>query len=136
MSTTSSIEKSPQNLHESVTDRLTDVGAKDQRAHERARHRMKERWEHAQLKERKEKVAAARATGLKDKPASRTAKKPTMESWDGDEPLYRATLAIPAPVAPAPGNGFPKVALADLVTFKTKKPSKALGMLFLCAFRS
>lgn len=134
MSTTSNEKlSSSQKLHETVANPLSEVGAnlKDQRAHERARHQTKERREHAQLKERKEKAAAARVTGLKERTGSRTGKKANVESWDGDEPEY--TLAAsdhPATVAPVlvPGNGnksgFPKIALADLVTFKTKKPSK------------
>lgn len=135
MSTTSN-ENSSQKLHETITNRLTEVGAKDQRAHERARHQTKERREHALLKERKEKAAAARVTGLKESPASRTGKKVTMESWDGDEPEFRP-LAVPVTIAPVPGNkfGFPEIRLADLVTFKAKKPSKALGMC-LFAFTS
>lgn len=125
---------SSQKLHETVINPLTEVGAhlKDQRAHERARHQTKERREHAQLKERKEKAAAARVTGLKERTGSRTGKKTSLESWDGDEPEYTLGASdhpdIVAPVVPGNGNknksGFPKIALADLVTFKTKKPSK------------
>ncbi|OAX39216.1 hypothetical protein K503DRAFT_799829 [Rhizopogon vinicolor AM-OR11-026] len=121
---------SSQKLHETVVNRLTEVGAKDQRAHERARHQTKERREHAMLMERKERAATARVMGLKERAGPRPGKKATMESWDGDEPEYRAFAGSdrPATIAPVPGNrsGFPKIALADFVTFKTKKPSKAL----------
>jgi hypothetical protein len=131
MSTTSN-EKSSQKPHETIVNRLPEVGDKDQRAHERARHQTKERQEHAQLKERKEKAAVARVAGLKERAGPRTGKRATMEGWDGDEPEYRslARSASPAtitPAAPANKPGFPKISLADFVTFKAKKPSKAQG---------
>ncbi|KAJ8590549.1 hypothetical protein M405DRAFT_861279 [Rhizopogon salebrosus TDB-379] len=129
MSTTSN-EKSSQKPHETIVNRLPEVGDKDQRAHERARHQTKERQEHAQLKERKVKAAVARVAGLKERAGPRTGKRATMEGWDGDEPEYRslARSASPAtitPAAPANKPGFPKISLADFVTFKAKKPSKA-----------
>ncbi|KAG1747587.1 hypothetical protein EDB19DRAFT_1905339 [Suillus lakei] len=128
MSTTSS-EKSPQQSYETVNNRLTEVGAKDQRAYERARHQTKERREHAQVKERKERAAAGAPTPvLKEGHANRTAKRVSIEFWDGDEPDSRALAGSgrPVNVAPVPRNksGFSKMALADFVTFKAKKLSK------------
>jgi len=116
-----------------VTNRLTEVGAKDQRAYERARHQTKERREHAQAMERKERAAAgARATVPKEGHVSRAAKRASMEGWDGEEPDYRPLTGLgrPANVAPVPKNKsrFSEMALADLMTFKTKKPSKSRGM--------
>ncbi|KAG1793421.1 uncharacterized protein HD556DRAFT_1308570 [Suillus plorans] len=129
MSTTSS-EKSPEQPHETVTNRLTEVGAKDQRAYERARHQTKERREYAQVKERKERtVAGAPAPALKEGHASRAAKKASLELWDGNELDSRILIGSgrPVNVAPVPRNksGFSKMALADFVTFKTKKRFKA-----------
>ncbi|KAG2122583.1 hypothetical protein DEU56DRAFT_760301 [Suillus clintonianus] len=129
MSTTSS-QKSPQQSHETMNNRLTVIGAKDQRAYERARHQTKERREHAQVNERKERAAArVRAPALKEVHVSRAAKRASMEFWDGDEPDSRplAALGRPVNVAPVPRNnsGFSKMALADFVTFKIKKLSKA-----------
>ncbi|KAG1886197.1 hypothetical protein F4604DRAFT_1725123, partial [Suillus subluteus] len=129
MSTISS-EKSPQHSHETMNDRLTGLSAKDQRAYERARHQTKERREHAQVKERKERVAAGiRAPSLKEGYLSRAAKRASMEFWDGDEPDSRTLtgLGCPVSVVPMPRNksGFSKMALADFVTFRTKKLSKA-----------
>ncbi|KAG1742755.1 uncharacterized protein EDB91DRAFT_1127895 [Suillus paluster] len=129
MSTTSS-EKSPQKSHETVSNCLTEVGAKDQRAYERARHQTKERREHAQLKERKERAATGvRATPPKEGHVSRAARRVSMEFWDGDEPDSGPLTGLGRPinVAPVPRikSGFSKVVLADFVTFKTKKLSKA-----------
>lgn len=131
MSTTSS-EKSPEQPHETVTNRLTEVGAKDQRAYERARHQTKERREYAQVKERKERtVAGAPAPALKEGHVTRAAKKASLELWDSNEFDSRILIGSgrPVNVAPVPRNksGFSKMALADFVTFKIKKRSKAQG---------
>lgn len=122
--------KSPQHLHETANNCLTGLNAKDQRAYERARHQTKERREHAQVKERKERVAAGvRAPALKEGHLSRAAKRASMEFWDGDEPESPTLTGFGRPihVAPIPRNksGFSKMALADFVTFRTKKLSKA-----------
>lgn len=129
MSTISS-EKSPQHSHETMNDRLTGLDAKDQRAYERARHQTKERREHAQVKERKERAAVGvRTPALKEGHLSRAAKRASMEFWDGDEPDSRTLTGLgrPVNVAPMPRSksGFSKMALADFVTFRTKKLSKA-----------
>lgn len=128
MSTTSS-EKSPEQPHETVNNRLALVGAKDQRAYERARHQTKKRQEHAQVKERKERVAAgAPVPALKEEHTTRAAKRAGLELWDGDESDSRilagsGRLVNVAPV-PKSKSSFSKMALADFVMFKTKKPSK------------
>ncbi|KAG1779613.1 hypothetical protein EV702DRAFT_1194990 [Suillus placidus] len=129
MSTTSS-EKSPEQSHETVNNRLTEVGAKDQRAYERARHQTKERREHAQVKERKERAAAgAPAPALKEGHANRAAKRASLELWDSNEPESHVLTGSGCSVniTPVPRNkyGFSKMALADFVLFKTKKQSKA-----------
>ncbi|KAG2122567.1 hypothetical protein DEU56DRAFT_904372 [Suillus clintonianus] len=129
MSTTSSQKPSKQS-HETVNNRLIEVGAKDQRAYERARHQTKERHEHAQAKERKERAATGSpAPALKEGHASRASKRASIELWDGDELDSRPLTGSgrPVNVAPVPRNksGFSKMALADFVTFKTKKLSKA-----------
>ncbi|KAG1813954.1 uncharacterized protein BJ212DRAFT_1364716 [Suillus subaureus] len=128
MSTISS-EKSPQHSHETMNDRFTGLGAKDQRAYERARHQTKERREHAQVKERKERAAAGvRAPAFKEGHLSRAARRVSMEFWDGDEPDSRTLTGSGCPVniAPMPRNksGFSKMALGDFVTLRTKKLSK------------
>ncbi|KAG2341980.1 hypothetical protein BDR05DRAFT_990646 [Suillus weaverae] len=127
---TISPEKSPQHSHETMNDCLTGLGAKDQRAYERARHQTKERREHAQVKERKERAAAGvRAPALKQGHFSRVAKRASMEFWDGDEPDSRTLTGFGRPVNVVPmlrnKSGFSKMALADFVTFRTKKISKA-----------
>ncbi|KAG2153530.1 uncharacterized protein EDB93DRAFT_1135347 [Suillus bovinus] len=129
MSTTSS-KKSPEQPHETVTNRLTEVGAKDQRAYERARHQTKERREYTHVKERKERAAAgAPAPALKEGHVSRAAKRAGMESWDSDELDSRMLTESgrPVNVAPAPRtkSGFSKMALADFMTFRTKKQFKS-----------
>ncbi|KAG1813936.1 uncharacterized protein BJ212DRAFT_1300814 [Suillus subaureus] len=129
MSTTSS-EKSLEQSHETVNNRLTEVGAKDQRAYERARHQTKERREHAQVKERKERAAGGVPAPVpKQGHASRAAKRASLELWDGDEPDSRILAGSGRPVNVTPvtrtKSGFSKMALADFVTFKTKKQSKA-----------
>ncbi|KAG2153550.1 uncharacterized protein EDB93DRAFT_1102690 [Suillus bovinus] len=128
MSTTPS-EKSPQHSHETVENHFTGLGAKDQRAYERARHQTKERREHAQMKERKEAAARVRAPALKEEHLSRAARRISMEFWDGDEPDPRTLTGFGRPVNVAPvsriESGFSKMTLADFVTFRTKKLSKA-----------
>lgn len=129
MSTTSS-QKSPEQSHETVNSRLIEAGAKDQRAYERARHRTKERREHAQVKERKERAAVgAPVVALKQEHVSRASKRASLELWDDDELDSRilAGSGRPVNVAPAPRtkSGFSKMVLADFVMFKTKKRSKA-----------
>lgn len=129
MSTTSS-QKSLEQSHETANNRLIEVGAKDQRAYERARHQTKERREHAQVKERKERAAAgAPAPALKQGHANRAAKRASLELWDDDEPDSGILTGSgrPVNVATVPRNksGFSMMALADFVTFKTKKQSKA-----------
>jgi hypothetical protein len=131
MSTTSS-EKSQEQPHETVNNRLVLVGAKDQRAYERARHQTKKRQEHAQVKERKERVAAgAPVPALKEEHTTRAAKRASLELWDGDESDSRmlagsGRLVNVAPV-PKSRSSFSKMALADFVMFKTKKQSKMQG---------
>ncbi|KAG2050361.1 hypothetical protein BDR06DRAFT_960319 [Suillus hirtellus] len=125
-----SSEKSLQHSRETVEDSLIELDAKDQRAYEHARHQTKERQEHALMKERKERAAArVRAPALKEGHLSRAARKASMEFWDGDEPDPRTLTGSGRPinVAPTPRNesGFSKMALADFVTFRTKKLSKA-----------
>jgi hypothetical protein len=129
MSTISS-EKFPQHMHEMVNNRLTGLGAKDQRAYERARHQTKERQGHAQVKQRKERVAAGvRAPVLKEGHLSRAAKRASMEFWDGDEPDTRTLTGFGSPVnvvsVARNKSGFSEMALADFVKFRTKKSSKA-----------
>jgi hypothetical protein len=131
MSTTSS-QKPLEQSHETVSNRLIEVGAKDQRAYERARHQTKERREHAQVKERKERAAAgAPAPALKQGHANRAARRASLELWDDDEPDSGILTGSgrPVNVATVPRNksGFSMMALADFVTFKTKKQSKAQG---------
>ncbi|KIK45477.1 hypothetical protein CY34DRAFT_801553 [Suillus luteus UH-Slu-Lm8-n1] len=127
MSTLSS-ETSPQHSHETVSNRLTELVAKDQRAYERARHQTKERREHAQMKERKDRATAGfRAPALKEGHLSRAAKRASMEFWDGDEPDSPTLAEFGRPLnvsIPRNKSGFSKMALADFVTSKTKKLSR------------
>lgn len=131
MSTLSS-ETSPQHSHETVSNRLTELVAKDQRAYERARHQTKERREHAQMKERKDRATAGfRALALKEGHLSRAAKRASMEFWDGDEPDSPTLTEFGRPLnvsMPRNKSGFSKMALADFVTSKTKKLSRMRGM--------
>lgn len=86
MSTTSST-KSTQSSHDTPSTRLNEGAAsKEVRAREHARHRVKERWEHALAKERKEKAAAVRVLGVKVTHGAKLVRRVSMESWDGEEP--------------------------------------------------
>ncbi|KAI6133680.1 hypothetical protein EV401DRAFT_2064692 [Pisolithus croceorrhizus] len=115
-STTSTTAKSPSpSSNDTLSVRLTQGVTKDVRAHERARHRAKERQEHAQAKERKEKAAMFKG------PAA--ARRPSVESWDGDEldvspwikPSYVPLEPAAAPLRSGAGP-FSELTLADLIS--------------------
>ncbi|KAI6163672.1 hypothetical protein EDD17DRAFT_1872725 [Pisolithus thermaeus] len=140
-STTPTTAKSPNpSSNDTLSVRLTQGVTKDVRAHEHARHRAKERQEHAQAKERKEKAAMFRALGFKvssstgghgGKPAA--ARRPRVESWDGDEldvsPWIKSSY-VPLEPAAAPlrsGAGpFSELTLADLISFPPQEKAKKL----------
>lgn len=88
MSTTPSTKSTQfQSSHDAQSALLNKgTAAKEVRAHEHARHRTKERREHALAKERKEKAAVMRVLGLRVTHGARLARKVSMESWDGEEP--------------------------------------------------
>ncbi|KAH7924485.1 hypothetical protein BV22DRAFT_1129787 [Leucogyrophana mollusca] len=111
-----------------------DIPAKEVRAHEHARHRVKERREHAQAKERKERVAAWKAVGGTygggGRQNSRTTRRFGMEVWDGGEPegdiqLYGHSVRA-APSLPRGGTEVraTEVKLADLISLRPRKAPK------------
>lgn len=129
MSTTSST-KSTQSSHDAPSARLNEgVAAKEVRAHEHARHRTKERREHALAKERKEKAAAVRVLGVKVSHGTKLVRKHSMEGWDGEEPeQQRSVPGVPLhqqehDVAPPRGStsSFTELTLGDLIS-KPRRP--------------
>ena len=143
MSTTSSTKSTPSS-HDAPSARVNErVVAKEVRAHEHARHRTKERREHALAKERKEKAAAVRVLGLKVTTHGHGAKlvrRLSMESWDGEEPEEQRSgrSALPGtPVqesAPAPKNdaapprhstsSFAELTLGDFISRPRRPKAK------------
>lgn len=99
--------KSFSSSHHAPSARLNEgTAAKEVRAREHARHRTKERREHALAKERKEKATAARVSGLKvtHTHGAKLVRKLSMESWDGEEPGEKERSA-PGAVSGAPAQG-------------------------------
>ncbi|KAF9225267.1 hypothetical protein BS17DRAFT_778376 [Gyrodon lividus] len=132
MSTTSSTTSS-QSSHDAPGVRLTEgVDAKEVRAHEHARHRTKERREHALAQERKDKAAAVRAWGLKVAQRPRLARKLSMESWDGEEPelvspeLSARVLDSAASPPRKSTDSFPGLTLGDLISKPRRQKAKKL----------
>lgn len=137
MSTTPT--KSTQSSHDAPSARLNEGAiAKEVRAHEHARHRTRERREHALAKERKEKAAAVRMLGLKVAHGGKLVRKLSMESWDGEEPEKLASVPTASVEDAAPGtpvhrhehdvaplrhstSSFTKLTLGDLIS-KPRRP--------------
>lgn len=157
MSTTSST-KSTQPSHDAPSARLNEgVAAKEVRAHEHARHRTKERREHALAKERKEKVAAVRVLGLKVPYGAKLVRKLSMENWDGEGPEERRLVPAASVKGGVPGiqmlvhgheseqeydvapprdstNSFTELTLGDLIS-KPQRPKRKREC-FLCYVRN
>lgn len=105
--------------------------AKDVRAHEHARHRTKERREHALAKERKEKAATVRALGLKVVRGVKLVRRLSMEAWDGEvpkeqqrpvRPVVDSENAAPLPQSPvSPRSPFTELTLGDVIS-KPRQP--------------
>ncbi|KAH7886294.1 hypothetical protein F5I97DRAFT_1243320 [Phlebopus sp. FC_14] len=129
MSTTSST-KSSQPSNDALSARLTEGVAKEVRAHEHARNRTKERREHVQVKERKERAAVARATGIKVSQGLKPVKGLSMDSWDGDEEAVVGHETLPpkppALKAVAPPARFGSLTLGDLISIPRRKKAKQL----------
>ncbi|KAL4067235.1 hypothetical protein V8B97DRAFT_1918994 [Scleroderma yunnanense] len=133
MSTATS-NKSPLSLNETLGVCLAEGVAKDVRAHEHARHRAKERREHVQAKERKEKVAVLKAFGMKLSSHGHGAKpvrKSRAESWDGDVPevpLPSKSSSLLQPLAPlrTSTGSFTELTLGDLISVPFPKKAKKL----------
>ncbi|KAF8435654.1 hypothetical protein L210DRAFT_3648350 [Boletus edulis BED1] len=121
MPTTSTTKSTPPS-HDTPSARIDQgVATKEVRAHEHARHRTKERREHALTKERKEKAAAL-----------------SMESWDGEEPKEARSAQEGAPrtpvqaLGPELGSGhdvrssFTELTLGDLISKPRRPKAKQL----------
>ncbi|KAF9235129.1 hypothetical protein BU15DRAFT_78299 [Melanogaster broomeanus] len=145
MSTTSYNESSKLSGSDALSARGTDgVAAKEVRAHEHARHRIKERREHALARERKERAAAVRAVGPKAAPGARLPvgagrRKPSsmQQSWDGEVPEAAATatlLSVPAEAVDERGaaslpkrtSAFAELTLGDLVSRPRRQKANKL----------
>jgi len=132
MSTTSSTTSS-QSSHDALGAGLTEgIAAKEVRAHEHARHRTKERREHALARERKNKAIAVKAWGLKVARGTRLGRKPSMEKWDGDEPevtppalSVSALDSVVAPPRKSTGS-FTGLTLGDLISKPRRHKAKKL----------
>jgi len=141
MSTTSSTKPTPPS-NDVSSARLNDLGgsaAKDVRAHEHARHRTKERQEHALAKERKEKAATVRALGLKVVRGAKLVRRLSMETWDGlvpkeqQQPARRSVEeAVPLPQSPLSpqrdglGSPFTELTLGDVISKPRQPKAKQL----------
>jgi len=116
------------------------------RAHEHARHRTKERREHALAKERKEKAAAVRVLGLKATHAHgvKLVRKLSMESWDGEEPEERSVPAasvrdaVPEPTAPPKHStsSFMELTLGDLISRPRRRKARQLDFEVISPIRA
>ncbi|KAF8131578.1 hypothetical protein EV363DRAFT_170400 [Boletus edulis] len=142
MPTTSTTKSTPPS-HDTPSARIDQgVATKEVRAHEHARHRTKERREHALTKERKEKAAAVRVLGLKGchthAHGARLVRKLSMESWDGEEPKEARSAQEGAPrtpvqaLGPELGSGhdvrssFTELTLGDLISKPRRPKAKQL----------
>ena len=149
MPTTPSTESIPSS-HDAPSARLNEgPAAKEVRAHEHARHRTKERREHALAKERKEKAAAVRVLGLKVTHGAKLVRKLSMESWDGEEPKEATTATASsesardvAPGAPVrahteehapPRNSTGSFTLGDLIS-RPRRPKAKRAWAFVSGF--
>ena len=104
MSTTSST-KPTHSSHDAPSARLNEGAAsKEVRAREHARHRIKERREHALAKERKEKAAAVRVLGVKVAHGAKLVRRLSMESWDGEEPEEQRSVPAASVQDAVPGS--------------------------------
>ncbi|KAH0837867.1 hypothetical protein J3R83DRAFT_6095 [Lanmaoa asiatica] len=142
MSTTSSTKSTPLS-HDAPSVRLNEsAAAKEVRAHEHARHRIKERREHTLAKERKSKAAAVRVLGIKVSHGAKLVRKHSMENWDGEEPEERRSApamsvqdAVPvheqeqehrmAPPRDSTGS-FTELTLGDLISRPRRPKAKQL----------
>ena len=144
MSTTSST-KSTQSSHDALRTRLNEGNAvKEVRAHEHARHRTKERRDHALAKGRKEKAAAVRVLGLKVNHGVKLVRKLSMESWDGEDPEEQRSVTTPSVREPVQAHehdvapprdstsSFTALTLGDLIS-RPRRP-KAKRELFVRVF--
>lgn len=129
MSAKSPSESSP-TPHDTLSIRLAEGAAKDVRAHEHARHRAKERREHAQTKERK---AVFKAFGMKlpsHGHGSKPVRRSRTESWDSEEPapLSKPPSIILQSLAPlrTSMSSFTELTLGDLIS--VPRPQKATSM--------
>ena len=134
MSTSSPVKSSPA-LNDTLSVRLVEGVIKDVRAHEHARHRAKERREHAQAKERKEKVAVFKALGMKlssHGQGAKTVRRPRTESWDAEDPELspssKPSSVILQSLVPfrASTDSFTELTLGDLIS--VPRPKKAMSM--------
>ncbi|KIL00822.1 hypothetical protein PAXRUDRAFT_539632 [Paxillus rubicundulus Ve08.2h10] len=124
MSTTSSTTSS-QSSHDALGASLTEgLATKEVRAHEHARHRIKERREHTL-------AIVMKAWGLKVARGTRLGRKPSMERWDRDEAeVTHPALSVPAldsVAAPRKVTGpFTGLTLGDLISKPRRHKAKKL----------